>query len=204
MRTTISTPSSSISGATTAETGTPTTSSLSDLLFRAAPRPTLLLTVTEYRPQWSEVNEVIRELASFYDNVTIVDWEQIARAPGVLSRDGLHPGGQGEAVLVEQIAVALGELDGDDGECLSSRYTDDSSGRRPRWVARTLAVARFHFGRFVLGRFVVGRLLLGRFVRWVLVLVGWFVLGRFVVGWFVVGIERWNDRRDDHRGRRHR
>lgn len=100
---------------------------LSELLYRAAPRPTLLLTVTEYRPQWSEVNEVIAELADLYDNVTIVDWEKIARTPGVLSRDGLHPGEQGEAVLVEQIAVALGELGDEEGECLRSSFTDDSA-----------------------------------------------------------------------------
>ncbi|MEP6296347.1 MAG: hypothetical protein ABJ382_03400, partial [Ilumatobacter sp.] len=102
---------------------------LSELLYRAAPRPTLLMTVTEYRPQWREANEVIRELAALYDNVTIVDWEKIARAPGVLSRDGLHPGSQGEAVLVEQIAVALGELNAGEGECLSSSFTDDSAVR---------------------------------------------------------------------------
>lgn len=100
---------------------------LSDLLFKAAPRPTLLLTVTEYRPEWSEVNEVVRELGALYDNVTIVDWEQIARTPGVLSRDGLHPGQQGEAVLVEQLAVALGGLGIQEGECLPSLFTDDSA-----------------------------------------------------------------------------
>ncbi len=100
---------------------------LNEILFRVAPRPTLLLTVTEYRPAWAEVNQTIRDLARLYDNVTVVDWEKIARAPGVLSRDGLHPGDQGEDVLVELLAVALGAVAEEDGECLRSPFTDDSA-----------------------------------------------------------------------------
>ncbi len=100
---------------------------LNEILFRLAPRPTLLLTVTEYRPAWSEVNQTINDLARLYDNVTVVDWEKIARTPGVLSRDGLHPGDQGEDVLVELLAVALGEVAEEDGECLRSPFTDDSA-----------------------------------------------------------------------------
>ena len=108
---------------------------LNEILFRLAPRPTLLMTVTEYRPQWVEVNQSINDLARLYDNVTVVDWEKIARNPGVLSRDGLHPGPQGEDVLVELLAVALGEVGADEGECLRSTFTDDSAvgrGSGPR------------------------------------------------------------------------
>ena len=100
---------------------------LNEILFRLAPRPTLLMTVTEYRPAWAEVNETIRELARLYDNVTVVDWEKIARNPGVLSRDGLHPSDQGEDVLVELLAVALGEVSDVEGDCLRSSFTDDSA-----------------------------------------------------------------------------
>ena len=57
---------------------------LNEILFRIAPRPTLLMTVTEYRPAWAEVNETIDDLARLYDNVTVVDWEKIAREPGRL------------------------------------------------------------------------------------------------------------------------
>ena len=102
---------------------------LNEILFRLAPRPTLLLTVTEYRPAWAEVNSVIDELSALYDNVIVIDWEQVARTPGVLSGDGLHPGDEGEAVLVEQLAVALGRADDTPGECLSSNFTDDSAVR---------------------------------------------------------------------------
>ena len=85
------------------------------------------MTVTEYRPAWAEVNEVMIELAKLYDNVTVIDWEKVARTPGVLSRDGLHPGDQGEDVLIELLAVALGQADDEPGECLRSSFTDDSS-----------------------------------------------------------------------------
>ena len=99
---------------------------LDEILSRLAPRPVLLLTVTVYRPAWSEVNDVIDEMAEEYDNVILVDWERTARTPGVLSRDGLHPGDAGEQVLVELIAVALGDLPGAEADCLRSQFTDDS------------------------------------------------------------------------------
>jgi hypothetical protein len=102
---------------------------LNEILFRLAPRPTLLLTVTEYRPAWAEVNSVIDELSALYDNVIVIDWGKIARTPGVLSRDGLHPGNEGEAVLVEQLAVALGRAGTTPGDCLRSSFTDDSAVR---------------------------------------------------------------------------
>ena len=61
------------------------------ILDRLAPRPTLLFTVTEYRSDYTEVNDVVRRLGSEYDNVTIIDWQAIAETPGVLSSDRLHP-----------------------------------------------------------------------------------------------------------------
>ncbi len=100
---------------------------LNEILFRLAPRPTVLMTVTEYKPEWAEVNAVIEELAALYDNVTLVDWGKVATYPGVLSGDGLHPGQQGEAVLVDLLGVTLGEVDDEPGECLSSPFTDDSA-----------------------------------------------------------------------------
>ena len=133
---------------------------LNEILYRIAPRPTLLMTVTEYRPAWSEVNETIRELARLYDNVTVVDWEKIARTPGVLSRDGLHPGDQGEDVLIELLAVALGEVGDEEGECLRS-----SLHRR---LGRRTGFGPERWRRIVVGEFV-----------------GWLVVREFVVGEFV-------------------
>ncbi len=97
------------------------------ILDRLAPRPTLLYTVTEYREDWAEVNEVIAELGEEYANVTIIDWEEVARTPGVLMADGLHPGDEGEQVLVELTAAALGRAQVGDGECLRETFRDDSA-----------------------------------------------------------------------------
>jgi len=97
------------------------------ILARLAPRPTLLYTVTEYRPAWAEVNETVRKLAGEFDNVTVVDWEQTARYPGVLSDDGLHPTNTGREVLADLTASYLGPAPLGTGECLKSQFTDDSA-----------------------------------------------------------------------------
>ena len=97
------------------------------ILTRLAPRPTLLFTVTEYRPAWAEVNETVHKLANEFENVTVVDWEQVARYPGVLSGDGLHPTNKGREVLVDLTAEALGPATLGNGECLKSVFTDDSA-----------------------------------------------------------------------------
>ncbi len=97
------------------------------ILYRLAPRPTLLYTVTEYRPAWAEVNETVHKLAAEFDNVTVVDWEETARFPGVLSGDGLHPTNTGRQVLVDLTASALGPAALGAGECLKSQFTDDSA-----------------------------------------------------------------------------
>ena len=100
---------------------------LRKILDRLAPRPTLLLTVSQYRTEWAEANEVIRRLAEEYDNVTLVDWETIAATPGVLSGDRLHPTNEGRVVLAQVIAASLGQVAIGEGECLKSQFTDDSA-----------------------------------------------------------------------------
>ena len=96
------------------------------ILDRLAPRPMLLLTVTEYRPDYVEVNEVVNRLGAERDNVTVLDWKTISETPGVLSSDRLHPTDAGRRVLAESVAAALGPVDGV-GECLRSTFRDDSS-----------------------------------------------------------------------------
>jgi hypothetical protein len=96
------------------------------ILDRLAPRPTLLLTVTEYRPDYVEVNEVVNRLGAARDNVTVLDWKTISETPGVLSNDRLHPTDAGRRALAESVAAALGPVDGI-GECLRSTFRDDSS-----------------------------------------------------------------------------
>lgn len=100
---------------------------LREILDTLVPRPTLLFTVTEYRPEWSEVNEVVRALGEEYDNVTVVDWEEISKAPGVISSDRQHPTEAGRLVLAQVTAASLGAVGLGDGECLRSLFTDDSA-----------------------------------------------------------------------------
>ena len=98
---------------------------LVEILDRLAPRPVVLLTVTEYRPDYVEVNEVVNRLGAERDNVTVLDWGSISDSPGVLSSDRLHPTDTGRRILAESVAAALGSVDGE-GDCLRSTFRDDS------------------------------------------------------------------------------
>lgn len=100
---------------------------LSRIIERLAPRPTVVLTVTEYRPNYVDVNEAIERLAAEHDNVTVLDWNSIAQTPGVLSGDRLHPSDRGRDVLAESIAATLGPVTVGDGKCLPSQFSDDSA-----------------------------------------------------------------------------
>lgn len=102
---------------------------LREILDRLSPRPILLLTVTVYRPEWAEVNEVVNRLGAEYDNVTVLDWKALSDYRGVLSSDRLHPTDAGRQVLAEAVAGALGPVPGGEGECLKSAFRDDSAVR---------------------------------------------------------------------------
>ena len=99
---------------------------LVEILDRLAPRPVVLFTVTEYRPNYVEVNEVVNRLGAERDNVTVLDWKTTSQAPGVLSSDRLHPTDAGRRVLAESVAAALGPVDGE-GECVRSTFRNDSA-----------------------------------------------------------------------------
>lgn len=100
---------------------------LLEILGRLAPRPTLVFTVTVYRSEWAEVNEIVERAAAEFDNVTVLDWRTIAETPGVLSSDGLHPTEAGELVLVEMTAAQLGRAPVGEGECLRSQFTSNAA-----------------------------------------------------------------------------
>jgi lysophospholipase L1-like esterase len=99
---------------------------LTAIVASLAPRPTLLLTASLFRPTMQEVNQVIRIVASKNPNVSVLDWSTTSVQTGVLNRDKIHPTDAGRQVLVSSIASALGDAPTGPGACLSSKYTDDS------------------------------------------------------------------------------
>lgn len=99
-------------------------------LDRLEPRPVVLVTVSEFRPDRAQVNEVIREVARFYSEVRVLEWGATTAAePALLSADRLHPSDAGRARLASDLAVVLGSPspDGGAGSCLASSFVDDSA-----------------------------------------------------------------------------
>ncbi len=85
------------------------TRELDEILARLAPRPTLLYTVTEFKPNRADVNAAIRGMLAYYPNVQIIDWAKMtADDPSLLGADGYHPSPAGISRLVLETAIALG------------------------------------------------------------------------------------------------
>jgi hypothetical protein len=107
------------------------TSRYVDALDRLAPRPVVVLTVTEIAANRSDLNEVIRAEVAARDNVQLIDWAVITAAePGLLARDGLHLSSAGGNRLVTEVALALGPamVQVVDAECAQTLFTDDVVG----------------------------------------------------------------------------
>lgn len=102
---------------------------LRHIVAALAPRPTVLMTVTEFREDRVEVNTIIRAVAAEYDNVRIVDWAAAtAGDSGLLVGDGLHLNPAGRKRFAELITTALGGWTGTGYTgCVASRYTADLS-----------------------------------------------------------------------------
>lgn len=88
----------------------------------------MLLTVTEYRPQQAEVNEAIRDEASQFDNVTVLDWSAISQEPGLTGDDGLHLTDDGRKRLGFALADTMGTAPVGPGSCLKTSFRNDSAG----------------------------------------------------------------------------
>jgi hypothetical protein len=104
---------------------------LADLVDRTAPRPTILLTVTEFEPAQRQVNDIIREVAATSPHVRVVDWAALAAAnPSFQGDDGLHLTESGRERLAYEVAAVLGGAPAGTpgGECLSTSFSDDSAG----------------------------------------------------------------------------
>lgn len=103
---------------------------LDEILGRLAPRPVVLLTVTEFRSDRSAVNDIIRGSTAAVSDHMLIDWARITAAePRLLSGDGLHLSEAGRNRIVTEVALALGAsptltVDGA-GECLPSAFTND-------------------------------------------------------------------------------
>ncbi|MEI7505980.1 MAG: hypothetical protein WCK23_04090 [Actinomycetes bacterium] len=100
---------------------------LDKILDELAPRPVIILTATEYKPFIQEVNAVIEEEVKTRDNLWLVDWREISKAPGILWKDGIHPVDAGNVLLMDSIIKVLGNApSGDPGECLKVEFKDDA------------------------------------------------------------------------------
>lgn len=102
---------------------------MEEMIQRLGPIPIVLLTVTEFTPSRTEVNQVIRQLEADHDNVMIVDWAATTAAdPSLTGGDGLHLTTAGREALAANVALALGDAPEQPGDCLKTDFNDDSSG----------------------------------------------------------------------------
>jgi hypothetical protein len=105
---------------------------LDALLDELGDIPVVLLTVTRFRPIQDQVNYVLVRAAAQRPNVRLVDWQARTAeddADDLLSGDGLHLSDQGQVALAATITSVLGLAPrGERGECLPSKFTDDSAG----------------------------------------------------------------------------
>ena len=100
---------------------------LDKILDELSPRPVIILTATEYKPFIAEVNAVIEEEVKTRDNLWLVDWREISKAPGALWKDGIHPVDAGNVLLMDSIIAVLGNAPGGaPGECLKVEFKDDA------------------------------------------------------------------------------
>ncbi|MFA5773847.1 MAG: hypothetical protein WC864_00525 [Ilumatobacteraceae bacterium] len=92
------------------------------------PRPFVVVTTSLFRSSQRDVNEVIRKLADEYDHVAVMEWEEIAKNPGVLGKDSVHLSANGRVVFAAAVARAFGFAPPATGACLPSVFSDDSAG----------------------------------------------------------------------------
>jgi lysophospholipase L1-like esterase len=101
--------------------------SLRETITAFGPTPFVVLTTAEFRSSQRVVNEIIRRIALDFSHMTLLDWSQIAKNPGVIGSDGVHLTANGRDVLVTSIARALEFApDRNNGQCLESVFRNDS------------------------------------------------------------------------------
>lgn len=101
---------------------------LNRLVEKLAPRPTVLITVSEYRAEQLEVNAVIFEVAAANPNVVVIDWAASTAAHPEYLRDGLHLKDPGRAALAQAVADVFGPAPTPPGNCLGTNFYNDGGG----------------------------------------------------------------------------
>lgn len=102
---------------------------MQEMVTLMAPRPVVLLTVSEFARSRVTVNRFILDIAGRNPNVLVVDWAAITAANRSLTGgDRLHLTLSGRTALAQAVASALGTAPVTPGACLDSKYTDDSMG----------------------------------------------------------------------------
>ncbi len=92
------------------------------------PRPFVVVTTPLFRTSQSDINDVIHSLAEEYEHVTVLEWAEVAKNPGVLSKDHVHLSTNGRAVFAAAVARAFGFAPPATGACLPSVFQNDSAG----------------------------------------------------------------------------
>ena len=102
---------------------------LNRIVEKLAPRPTVLITVSEYRREQLEVNAIIFEVAAAHDNVVVIDWAATTAAhPNLIKDDGVHLTDSGRKALAQHVADVMGPAPTPPGKCLGTDFYDDSAG----------------------------------------------------------------------------
>ena len=100
---------------------------LRSIFDRLSPIPFVVVTTPLFRDAQKDVNLVIEAVAQQYDNVTVLDWAEIAKNPGVLSDDRVHLSKVGRSVFATAVARSFGFGPPATGACLPSVFRNDSS-----------------------------------------------------------------------------
>jgi hypothetical protein len=101
---------------------------LAELVTRIAPRPVVVMKVTEFEESRRQVNDVITIIEVQNDNVVVADWAALTVDGEYTGGDGLHLTDDGRVAISELVARTLGEAPEQPGDCLSSTFQDDSAG----------------------------------------------------------------------------
>ncbi len=100
------------------------------IVAKLAPRPVLLVTTSLFRNSQREVNAAINVIAGESENVSVLDWETISEEKSVLNKDGVHLTDKGRSVFAIAVARALDIAPFREGECLESKFRDDSAATK--------------------------------------------------------------------------